>query len=72
MGRRTQRQDEVVRLLPAGVGKAGIAERLGITEKSVQNHVYAVYATLGIDADPAHNPRVRATLRLLEESGPRS
>ena len=72
VARLTQRQYEVLRLLASGLSNAGIAERLGITEKSVQNHVYAVYATLGIDADPAHNPRVRATLRLLEESGPRS
>ncbi|MFC8193427.1 response regulator [Cellulomonas sp. NPDC057328] len=66
----TQRQFEVLRLLAQGLSNAGIAERLGITEKSVQNHVYAVYGTLGIDADPARNPRVSAALRLLEETGP--
>jgi len=47
-----------------------VSEKLGITEKSVQNHVNAMYATLGIDADPQRNPRVSATLRLLEETGP--
>ncbi len=66
----TQRQFEVLRLLAQGLSNAGIAKRLGITEKSVQNHVYAVYGTLGIDADPARNPRVSAALRLLEETGP--
>ncbi|QCB94580.1 response regulator transcription factor [Cellulomonas shaoxiangyii] len=66
----TQRQYEVLRLLAQGLSNSGIAEQLGITEKSVQNHVYAVYGTLGIDADPARNPRVSAALRLLEETGP--
>ena len=70
VARLTQRQYEVLRLLAQGLSNAGIAERLDITEKSVQNHVYAIYATLGIDAEPARNPRVSAALRLLEETGP--
>jgi DNA-binding NarL/FixJ family response regulator len=70
VARLTQRQYEVLRLLASGLSNAGIGERLGITEKSVQNHVNGLYATLGIDADPARNPRVTAALRLLEESGP--
>ncbi|MBD8059459.1 response regulator transcription factor [Cellulomonas sp. JH27-2] len=70
VARLTDRQYEVLRLLAAGLSNAGIGERLGITEKSVQNHVNAMYATLGIDADPQRNPRVSATLRLLEETGP--
>ncbi len=70
VARLTQRQYEVLRLLAEGLSNAGIADRLGITDKSVQNHVYAVYATLGIDADPARNPRVSAALRLLEDTGP--
>jgi DNA-binding NarL/FixJ family response regulator len=70
VARLTDRQFEVLRLLAQGLSNAGIAERLTITEKSVQNHVNAIYATLDIDADREHNPRVRATLRLLEETGP--
>jgi DNA-binding NarL/FixJ family response regulator len=66
----TDRQFEVLRLLGQGLSNAGIALRLHITEKSVQNHVNAIYAVLGIDADRDHNARVRATLRLLEETGP--
>lgn len=66
----TDRQFEVLRLLAQGLSNAGIADRLHIAEKSVQNHVNAIYATLGIDADRDHNARVRATLRLLEETGP--
>ena len=70
VARLTHRQYEVLRLLAQGLSNAGIAERLEITEKSVQNHVYAIYATLGIDAEPSRNPRVSAALRLLEETGP--
>lgn len=70
VARLTDRQYEVLRLLAAGLSNAGIGEKLGITEKSVQNHVNALYGTLGIDADPQRNPRVTAALRLLEETGP--
>ena len=70
VARLTDRQYEVLRLLAAGLSNAGIGDRLGITEKSVQNHVNGMYATLGIDADPQRNPRVSAALRLLEETGP--
>lgn len=66
----TDRQYGVLRLLAEGLSNAGIGERLGITEKSVQNHVNAMYATLGIDADHRRNPRVSAALRLLAETGP--
>lgn len=66
----TDRQFGVLRLLAEGLSNSGIGERLGITEKSVQNHVNALYATLGIDADSRRNPRVSAALRLLEETGP--
>lgn len=65
----TTRQYEVLRLLASGLSNGGIARELVITEKSVQNHVYAIYATLGIDASPELNPRVTAALRLIEETG---
>jgi len=66
----SDRQFAVLRLLARGLSNAGIGVRLGITEKSVQNHVNAIYATLGIDADRARNPRVSAALRLIEQTGP--
>ena len=70
VARLTDRQYAVLRLLAQGLSNSGIGEALGITEKSVQNHINALYAGLGIDADPARNPRVTAALRLLEETGP--
>ncbi len=65
----TDRQYSVLRLLAQGLSNAGIGEALNITEKSVQNHINTIYGALGIDADPARNPRVTAALRLLEETG---
>jgi len=70
VARLTDRQYAVLRLLAQGLSNAGIGDALGITEKSVQNHINALYSGLGIDADPARNPRVTAALRLLEETGP--
>jgi DNA-binding NarL/FixJ family response regulator len=70
VARLTDRQYAVLRLLAEGLSNAGIGERLGITEKSVQNHVNAMYSTLGIDVDHRRNPRVSAALRLLAETGP--
>lgn len=69
VSRLTDRQYAVLRLLAQGLSNAGIGEALKITEKSVQNHINGIYAQLGIDADPARNPRVTAALRLLEETG---
>ena len=65
----TNRQLEVLKLLAQGLSNSGIAEELGITEKSIQNHINAIYDTLDIDTDPARNPRVSAALKLLEHTG---
>jgi len=66
----TDRQYQVLRLLAEGLSNPGIGDRLGITEKSVQNHINAIYGALGIEPDPTYNPRVRAALTLLEDTGP--
>ncbi|SNS65928.1 two component transcriptional regulator, LuxR family [Micrococcales bacterium KH10] len=69
VSRLSKRRYEVLKLVAQGMSNAGIAEELGITDKSVQNHINAIYADLGIDPDRSSNPRVLATLRMLEESG---
>lgn len=68
ISRLTDRQYAVLRLLAEGLSNAGIGARLEIAEKSVQNHVNAIYSTLGIDASPERNPRVTAALRLLDQT----
>lgn len=69
VARLTDRQYAVLRLLAQGLSNAGIGDRLQITEKSIQNHINAIYSELRIDAGPARNPRVSAALRLIEEAG---
>lgn len=69
VARLTDRQYAVLRHLAQGMSNVGIGTHLGITEKSVQNHINSIYAGLRIDADPARNPRVSAALRLIEETG---
>lgn len=69
VARLTDRQYSVLRLIAEGLSNAGIGAKLGITEKSVQNHVNAIYNVLGIDSNGGHNARVTAALQLLEETG---
>ena len=69
VARLTDRQYAVLRLLAQGRSNSGIGDALGITEKSVQNHINMLYATLEIDAGPDRNPRVSAALQLLEQTG---
>lgn len=64
----TDRQYKVLQLLAQGLSNAGISQRLGIADKSVQNHLTAIYAALNIDPSGDTNARVKATLVLLEES----
>jgi len=68
LDRLSERQAEVLRLLAEGLSNAGVADRLGLSRRSVDNHVNAIYGALGLRSDGAHNPRVAAVLRFLEES----
>lgn len=60
------RQREVLRLAAQGLANAGIAEQLSLSVRSVENHLYAVYAALDVPAD--HNARVSAVLRFIEDT----
>jgi DNA-binding NarL/FixJ family response regulator len=62
------RQYQVLQLLAQGLSNAGIAERLEISSRSVENHLNAIYATLDIEANSTRNPRVAAVLQFIEES----
>ncbi|GAA3276629.1 MULTISPECIES: response regulator [Dactylosporangium] len=44
----TEREEEVVDLLCAGLSNAGIAQRLAVSEKTVKNHLNRVFAKLGV------------------------
>lgn len=65
----SRRQYEVLTGLASGFTNAAIAEQLGIAVRSVDNHVNALYSSLGLRADGSRNPRVEATLLFLEHTG---
>jgi DNA-binding NarL/FixJ family response regulator len=66
LARLTPRQLEVLQLLATGLSNTGIAEHLGISERSVENHLNVTYAAL--ELPKAHNSRVSAVLRFIEET----
>jgi DNA-binding NarL/FixJ family response regulator len=68
LSRLSPRQFEVLRLLAEGLSNAGIASRLGVAPRSVDNHINAIYAELGLASGGVVNPRVGAALRFIEES----
>lgn len=65
--RLTARQVEVLQLIAEGYTNRAIAERMYVTEKSVENHLSRVYSALDIDAsDKGMHPRVQAVLMYLQ------
>lgn len=60
------RQYQVLQLVAQGLSNAGVAEVLGISPRSVENHLNLIYAALDLPAE--NNSRVSAVLRLIEES----
>lgn len=62
------RQFEVLALLAEGLTNSAIARRMALADRSIDNHVNAVYATLGLGGDQERNPRVSAVRIFLEET----
>ncbi len=60
------RQLDVLRLVARGLSNAGVAEQLGISARSVENHLNLIYAALGVPE--GGNARVSAVLRFIEDS----
>lgn len=59
--RLTHRQRQILWLVSEGYTNEGIAQRLNISERSVENSMYRIYAALGIRRhDHLFNPRVQA------------
>ena len=67
--RLSRRQREIVELIAQGYSNKAIAQRLVLTEKSVENHQTRIYQQLGISAsDPATHQRVQITLLYLDST----
>lgn len=65
----TPRQFQTLQLMAQGYTNQGIAELLGVSIKSVENHTNQVYAELGIDrSDRRIQPRVQAVLKFLKQT----
>ncbi|MEP6661615.1 MAG: response regulator transcription factor [Acidimicrobiales bacterium] len=63
LGRLSPRQREIVELIAQGYSNRAVAERLVLTEKSVENHITRICRQVGIDAhDPATHQRVQVAL----------
>lgn len=64
----TPRLQRVLEHIAQGYSNATIAEKLGLTERSVETYVGAIYQHLNLSHEPDIHARVRATLIYLEES----
>jgi len=66
----TAREREVLALMAEGRSNAGIADGLGITEKSAEKYVHRILSKLAVsDADGGGHRRVLAVLQYLD-AGP--
>src|SRR5579884_963626 len=70
VSRLAPRQREILGLIAQGLSNATIAQRLTLSEKSVENQINLVYQNLGIQRSggAGNHPRVTAVLRYLQES----
>lgn len=69
LARLTAREREIAGLIAAAHTNAAIAERLGITRRSVERHVNAIFAKLGPSDPERTNRRVAAALAFLVAEG---
>lgn len=64
----TPRQLEILHLIAMGYSNQAVAERLGLSVKTVENHINRLYQEIGIDSeDAAVQPRVMAVLTYLRD-----
>jgi DNA-binding NarL/FixJ family response regulator len=64
----TPRQMEVLELIAQGYNNAAIAERLSLSEKSVETYINVIYQELHVSHEAEIHSRVKATLIYLQES----
>ena len=64
----TPRHRQVLELIAQGFNNTSIAQRLTLTEKSVETYINAIYQVLQIPSEEGVHSRVKATLVYLEDS----
>jgi DNA-binding NarL/FixJ family response regulator len=67
--RLTEREREALALIAGGHSNRAIAERLGITTKTLEGMSGTIFGKLGLEDDPDVNRRVLAVLLYLDGSG---
>src|SRR5207248_11224536 len=65
----TEREREVLSVVAEGLSNRAIAERLVVTERTVEAHVKQVFMKLNIDVNPESHRRVLAVLAYLRSAG---
>lgn len=65
----TDREREVLEVMARGMNNAAIAGDLGIGVRSVEKHINAIFAKLGIAEEEAVHKRVLAVVTWLSEAG---
>lgn len=65
----TPRERQVMALVAEGRSNRSVAERLGITVKTVEGQVATIFSKLGLEEDPGDNRRVLAVLAYLDGRG---
>lgn len=65
----TAREREVLAEIASGKSNAAVARALFLTERAVEKHINALFAKLGLTAEPDINRRVTAVLLYLAEQG---
>jgi DNA-binding NarL/FixJ family response regulator len=61
----TDREREVLGLVAEGMSNQGIADRLFVTERTVEAHISAIFHKLGLAESPDQHRRVLAVLTFL-------
>jgi DNA-binding NarL/FixJ family response regulator len=69
LARLTPRELDVLREMAQGRGNAGIAQNLSLSESSVEKHVNAIFAKLGLSGEQLVHRRVAAVLTFLRDAG---
>lgn len=66
--RLSPRLRDVLELIAQGYNNAAIAQKLVISEKSVENYINALFQELGITREGEVHPRVKAVLLYLDQT----
>ncbi|MFC0112053.1 response regulator transcription factor [Kibdelosporangium aridum] len=65
----TNREREVLSLMASGLGNRAIAQRLSVSERTVEAHVKNIFRKLELPVTERDNRRVRAVLTFLGSVG---